>query len=107
MDFFAETDLDTLLAALGDSVILDDDSAEGYACTGIFDAAFRLVELGGMGAESYAPAVTVKSSDVAAAEVVQGTAVSVAGKTCYVTQIQPERPDGKGLSVLILSEDAA
>ncbi|MCP3177301.1 hypothetical protein MJO47_09340 [Desulfuromonas sp. KJ2020] len=100
MDFFRETDLDAMLDALGEDIIL-----AGQQTKGIYESAFERVSIGSEGVESYSPKVTVKSSDITALGVVHGSQVITPDGILYVVGIEPERKDGKGMTVLILNEE--
>lgn len=94
-----------VLKTMGESVVIDDGTPDGYATSGIFDAAFRLAPMGDLGAESSAPAVTLSGQVVKLCGVVRDTRVRVAGGDWFVVGIHPDRPDGQGMTTLILSEE--
>jgi hypothetical protein len=71
----------------------------------IFDRAY-VEMMGGVGGgiDASQPLAWAKSSDVAAQSIVRNSTLVIAGTTYYV---QSMRPDGTGLTLLVLSTEAA
>ncbi len=89
-------DRGTMLADFGASVTWNTTDT----ITVVFDDAYVLDSVGqGAGAESTAPAVLAKSSDVSAA--VHGTPLVYGGTTYHVIGIEP---DGQGMTRLVLEK---
>lgn len=103
---FSAADMTGLLSSFGEPVTIDDGTVSGKVVTGVYDGPFEraAVFADGNGVESYAPRVTIKSSD-ADGVVEQLTRIRVAGINYLVQMVQHDRPDHTGLCSLILSEE--
>lgn len=99
LDF--ESDLDLMMSTDEFAVNVTVDSTPPVIA-GIFDADYAEVDAGGMAMESSAPAIAVKSSDVAARSIVEGTAITTGGINYTVADV---RSDGvaAGMTVLRLN----
>ncbi len=99
---FTEADIDELLQ--DEEEVLLGDYRPDPPCRGIFGDPHRQVQVFEAGVESSAPQIAMKVSDLLAAAADHGTTVFVAGGNYTITGIHPERKDGKGLAILILTE---
>lgn len=101
MTLFADTDHRAMLSALGETVVIVDGTTDGQSVTAIFDGDFSRAVMTGDGpaVESYAPRVTMLSSEATAIK--HGTGVVAREKSYEVTGIQA---DGAGMTLLILQE---
>lgn len=71
----------------------------GAAASVIFDEAYAMAAAGSLGLASTSPAITIFTSDLPASP--EGTPVVVRGVSYTVAE---HRPDGAGLSVLLLEK---
>ena len=67
--------------------------------TAVFDRQYLGDSVGGLDIESRSPALTCRTSDVAALKVSKGQSVTVDGS---VYRVRRHEPDGTGISVVVL-----
>jgi hypothetical protein len=67
-------------------------------------AIFDRAHIQAMGIDATEPMALVKTADVTARSIARNTAIVIAGTTYYVQEL---RPDGTGLTTLVLSLEAA
>ncbi|WP_020675281.1 head-tail joining protein [Geopsychrobacter electrodiphilus] len=102
---FDDTDLDTILDAMGEDVVITDGSPGGYPCKGIFKSPYNRRDVGTDGSiGGYLPALKLKMTDYSASGSQQGTALHVAGTNYTIVSQEPTRPDGAGWVVVELEE---
>lgn len=102
---FTDSDLDTLLDATGEVVIIADGSPGGYECLGRFKSPYNRRDIGSDGEiGGYLPALKLKKSDYVASGAQQGTALQVAGVSYTIITEEPTRPDAAGWMIIELEE---
>jgi hypothetical protein len=102
----SSSELAQILGTFGESATIDDGTIVGRTVVGIFDGPFQRAATfaDGVGVESYAPRLTLRSLDVSGV-VEQLTRVRVSGMDYRVQSVQHDRPDLSGLCSLILAEE--
>lgn len=73
----------------------------GGSIQGIFDDKYSGIDMNGMAIEADAPIFVCRSSDIDAASVTHGTALTINGTTYTV---RTPKPDGTGVTALVLSD---
>jgi len=97
------TDLDCMFDTdeFADEVTYTNRYGYAKAVNGIYDAAFEALNPATGSVEATAPQIQVKSADVAGVR--KNETILREGTTWYITGIHP---DGTGVTILVLSEDA-